>query len=717
MGTESQTRATLSPQAQLAPVARDELDLPGIGAAIMRRKALIAGVTIACFLGALAFVTTVRPLYTADARLLIENQESYFTQPERGGAAQLAPDEHAVASQVQLLTSRDLGRQAIRQLGLAGNPEFDPLAGGQGLLSRMLMAAGIAPQLRQLAPEDRMLERYARRLTVYAIPKSRVVAVQFNSHDPALAARAANTIASLYIDVQQENKKDQARVAAMSLGELIGSLRKQLADAESKVEAFRGQSGLLMGANNALVPVQQLAEINAQMAAARTTMADAEARARSLRSMIENGRLDETLDVSRDELVRRIGEQRANLRNQIASESRTLGPAHPRMQELRARLTSAENELRAAALRVARGLENDARIASTRVDNLKAAIENQTQQVNATSSDQVRLRELELEAKLVREQLESNLVRYKEALARQQSLSTPGDARIISRAVEPQRPSFPKKLPIVIFATLAGMIMTLGCVVGTELLSGRAFVARPVASGAASQAPPVPPLRAVSGDPVSRFEDRAYRYPGRWGDALGGETRRLLAKLKAMDTQVYGRRILICPQTPLIDHATAAEGPVRALAADRRTVLIDLSGRLEPGQSGLAELLQGVASVSQVIQRDPGSRLHVIPRGWGEPDFGEDFDLILDALSQTYDFVVIMAPDQRGGQVALQLAPAVDVAIVMAGAAERETAAEAANADEAGVDIAQRLLAAGAGEAFLLPVEERDGLALEPEAA
>ncbi|MCC2097625.1 MAG: lipopolysaccharide biosynthesis protein [Hyphomicrobiales bacterium] len=643
--------------------AGDELDLPGIGHAIVRRKKLIFGVTCGCLAAALAFLVAVKPTYTGDARVLIENQESYFTQPEKtAGPSTPAPDAEAVASQVELIKSRDVAREAIRQLGLKGNPEFDPLASGQGIVSRILMMAGLKSSYRQLSPEDRILKNYSKKLMVFESPKSRVVNIQFSAKDPKLAARGANTIADLYISMQQKAKKDRARVAALSLGSLIADLRSKLAAAEGKVEAFRARTGLMVGANNALIPSQLLAEINTQLATARTNMADAQAKAQLIRSQIRRGRLGDVSEVSKDENVRRIVAQRSSVRAQLASESRTLGPAHPRIKEIRAQLVSVENELRNAALKAARGLENDAKIAMVRVQNLQAAISNQQAKVGATSSDQVKLREYELEAKLIKDQLESNLTKYREALARQNALSTPGDARIVSRAFEPVEPSFPKKLPVTIFATLAGFILSLGFVISSELLSGRAFVSNLPPDGDRPFAPRELEDTERRLVPANDEAPAPSGYPAR--RKLGAAEKRLTSRISAMKSVGYGQRIVVCAESAQADHAAAIEPVARALSSRHRVILADLTGRMQAGYAGLSELLEGLCSFGQAIERDAGSRLHVISRGAGDVPIGEDFDAVLEALSQTYDFIFIVLADEQDHSGAFELAGAADLVLV-----------------------------------------------------
>src|ERR671920_1082797 len=114
------------------------------------------------------------------------------------------------------------------------------------------------------------------RLLVYGIGRSRVLAIEFRSKDPDLAARAANTIADLYLSLQEAAKKDTARSASTWLGPAIDQLRSRVSAAEAKVEEFRARMGLLVGSTNATITAQQLSDLNAQLAQARSTHADAQ---------------------------------------------------------------------------------------------------------------------------------------------------------------------------------------------------------------------------------------------------------------------------------------------------------------------------------------------------------------------------------------------------------------------------------------------------------
>ncbi|WP_237480070.1 GumC family protein [Lichenibacterium dinghuense] len=658
-----------------APAVR-ELDVGALGRTISARRWWVIGPALACFVAALLFVSLVSPRYTAESKVLVENGENYFTRPDRSDQlATTLPDDEAVQSQIQLIQSRDIARQAIRRLDLKGNAEFDPLAKGIGVFSRAAILLGLERDPTATSPEDRILANYYDRLTVYSVPKSRVIAIEFTATDPDLAARAANTIAELFIEAQSAAKRDSASSAAASLASLVTDLRSRVADAEAKADAYRTQSGLLQGSNNAVISTQQLGDLNAQLAQARTAQADAQAKAKVIKAMIAQNRVGEIPDVANNEFIRRLSEQRATLKAEIALQSRTLLPGHPHMQELNAQMADVDAQLRAAGEKMARTLENDGHIAAGRVDNLLAALDAQKKTVGTAGVDQVRLNQLDSQARLLKDQLEFNTSKYQEALARENAASTPADARVISRAAAPQLPSFPKKLPIIAIATIAGLVLSLGVLVARELLSGRAFAdeAEQPAAGTVAVLDPAAPRAGTdaAGEAAREAE----------GEASLAAT---LDGLRSLRAQNHAARALVVPPSARAEAPAAVIALARRLCADGRTILVDCNGRrpaVEPrhlsldsyGSSdapplGLGELLTGDASFAEVIHRDSQSRLHVIPAGslgTGAADL-DAIKLVLDALGETYDYVVLHAPAPTD-PVTLRLAPDCDAVVMVHG--------------------------------------------------
>ena len=111
-----------------------------------------------------------------------------------------------------------------------------------------------------------------------------------------------------------------------------------------------------------------------------------------------------------------------------------------------------------------------ARIANGRVQGLIASLDQLKKQASSNNGQDVQLRALEREAKAQRDLLESYLAKYREATTRENIEAAPADGRIISRASVSNTPAYPKKLPIVLIATLATLLLTSGAIATGELL-------------------------------------------------------------------------------------------------------------------------------------------------------------------------------------------------------------------------------------------------------
>jgi polysaccharide biosynthesis transport protein len=263
----------------------------------------------------------------------------------------------------------------------------------------VLAMAGLARDLLAMSPEERVLESWYDRLTVYAVDKSRVIVIEFYSLDPALAAQVTNAVAEAYLRLQQAARQDQTRGAGLWLAGEIDNLRRKVVEAEAKSEEFRSRTNLLVGTNNTSLSHQQLGEFNSQFATARAQKADAETRARIIRDMLRRGEPIDASEVVNSELIRRLSEQRVTLRAQLAEQSSTLLDGHPRIKELKAQIGDLDHQIRAEAEKLVRTLENDARIAGGRVDALSTNLDALKRQAASTNEEDVQFRALERETK------------------------------------------------------------------------------------------------------------------------------------------------------------------------------------------------------------------------------------------------------------------------------------------------------------------------------
>jgi len=622
-----------------------------VGRELWRRKWWVLAPTLAVAAIAAVAVNMVTPRYKSEARALIDVRENVFLRPEaEKGRDRAIVDQEAITSRVQLVLSRDVARQVIKQLKLGDLPEFDPLLRGASSAAHLLQVVGLARDPLRMTPEERVLDSYYERLNVFPVDKSRVIAVEFQSYDPDLAARAANAVIDDFVALQLAAQQEETRAAGRWLAGEIEVLRQKVADAEAKVEEFRSNSNLFVGTNNTTLSAQQLGELNSQLGAARSQKADAEAKAKFIRDTLKSGKSLESADFLNSELIRRLSEQLATVRGQLAEQSSTLLDNHPRIKELRAQIADLDRQLRIEAERLARSLENDARIAGARVETLSENLGQLKQQAAATNEQDIQLRAYEREAKAQRDLLESYLAKYREVASRETLGAVPSDVRVISRAIVSNTPFFPKKVPIVLVASLAMLLIASGFIVTGQLMAAGAAQATGSAGrdGDAYYERDEPRLDHVAPEamPISPAAEGA--------DTRADDILDLARDIGA--SPEAGRRVVVVGAQRHIGTTLTALVLARELARHARVALVDLAFAhpnlaavaVDPSAPGIADLVRGGVSFGAIITRDRDSRVHIVPAGRGGPDnaailASERIGVALDALARTYDHVVIDA--------------------------------------------------------------------------
>ncbi|MGZ2405307.1 GumC family protein [Rhizobium ruizarguesonis] len=661
----------------MSGVARDQdvdIDLGQLVRAVWARRLRILTITLVGAGVAFAGAKIMSPQYRSETRILIEPRAPAFASTQQINDASAGPlmDELNIASQVQLLQSADLLKKVINDLKLYNLPEFDDAASGSAM-SSILVKLHLKKNPLENPPEERVIDAFVERLQVYQVPGSRVIGINFTSKDPKLAAAIPNAMANVYLSTQSGAKLDSNSEATRWLEPEIEGLRQKVSEAEKKVAEYRTSHGLLQTNGTTTFPAQQLNDISAELTRVRGDKANAEARAQAVRNALSSGEAFDTLpDIMSSQAIQRLKGTESGLQSQISDLQTSLLNNHPRLKSLRAQLSDIRTQIRQETQKILASIENESKVADLRANELER--QSDTAQANSARAgeDEVGLNALEREANAQRQLLETYLVRYREAASRADSNSSPADARIVSKAIEPVDPYFPKVVPIVVVAAVATLIISAIVIMLAELFSGRAL--RPTDAGpetieaeavveekhvpqaaptaAAAKKPVQPSMLAVVADGEDTIEDvkAAEEVPE---DEPEDENEFSVASVA--DYLTGSRAPLAIAISPTGDNGSAATVSLTRMLADagRRVILIDMTGSGYPTELmaedqaalGVTDLLCGEAAFGDTIHGDRLSDAHLIPQGQSDVRRAmrgvDRLSLLLDALAAAYDLVVV----------------------------------------------------------------------------
>lgn len=441
----------------------DIFQLPGI---LKRRAGYVILTTLLCVALAFAFLLIQKPYYRSSAQILVDLDQAPVIGAESAVAIGQPASAATVGSQIYVLQSRDLLREVVNKLDLTKDSY---LAGGGGLRQ---MIFGRAPQA-EGDRTDAVVDALLKNLTIARADDSLVFSVTVKHRDSAAAAKIANTIADLYIDNSSTSKSDADTKASMALQVQTEELRKRLIAALAEAERFRAENGLVSTGQQGLVGDQQLAGLSQQLLAAKQ-VADqqktvSEQANRLNLSDVESGAIAEALQSAG---LTSLRARYAQLLDQQAQLSTTLGEGHPQMRAIRSQVASMRTTIENELGRIRKSAANNYERARANVAALQSRFDETSESNSDKGKAKIRLAQLESEAASINTVYQSFLTRA-EQLGRQQDINS-NNSRVISAAVPSSTPVQAPKALVLAASLLFGLALGSVIAVARDMLSGGA---------------------------------------------------------------------------------------------------------------------------------------------------------------------------------------------------------------------------------------------------
>jgi uncharacterized protein involved in exopolysaccharide biosynthesis len=424
-----------------------------LGVLWARKWAVLLVLAVVPVLGYLA-LSRVPRLYESSATILVEPRPNYYAMGLQ--APPSVPDRTTIASNVQLLRSRDTLMAVVEQLGLHEEAEFNGGKSGQAAVDAAVLAL-----------EGQVL--------VTSELGTAIVWLRTRARDPELARQLAQTIAETAITRRAQQGLDDARQALQWLDSTIPSLRERVLAAEDAVAKFRIARGTVADLPEGSLVGGQLSDMAGRRLAAEERSSSFRTRAAVLRERIAAGGSAGSTELAADPRSSSLIQQRASLEGQLAQQASSLGASHPSLQGLRAQLAALDAQLVAAARQVVEQLERQAESEAALAAALAADQQGLQQSVGVEERDSVALAALQREAAAQRLVLERYLQQGEAARAQVQTGAAFPDMRLVSQPVVSSTPVSPKTGLV-----LLAVMITAGAVVLTYLIVTSLVARRPL---------------------------------------------------------------------------------------------------------------------------------------------------------------------------------------------------------------------------------------------
>jgi succinoglycan biosynthesis transport protein ExoP len=665
----------------------DALDLRWLLAIFTRRWKLFAGVVIAIIVLTVIYTIHAKPVYTATARVTIDTQRLQLFSPNANQAvtAGASTDSNAVDTQVEIMRSRAVAEWVVKSLGLDQDRDFLPKTRSAGpagigatvlhLFSKADPASRKPGTLSNEAIHSKVVDNVLAPLDIRRLATTYVIEINYTLPDAAKAAAIANKFAEGYLVDVIATKSAATREASGLLSSRLVELSNNAARDTSAVQQYKIAHGLMSPSGTTLTE-QEISNYNQQLATSKAEAAEDQARLRTAKAQMAHGSAgDDVGEALNSPVIQSLRAQRAIASGHVAELSARYGPRYPDMIKAQRQLADIDLQIRAEIERIISNLQAKAEVSRQRVASMEQTLAGARGTLAVNGRAQVDLTELEQKASASQTLYETYLSRFKETTTQQGTEQS--DARIVSRAETPTVQSSPK-----VGLNLAfGLILALGAGIASIFLAevletglitaddverkigARCLGGVPILKSLAPDAVGLPSAYVVE-HPLSLFSE-AYRnlraallQPGGEPIRVVGITSALMGEGKTTTAVCLG--------------LTASIQGFRAVIVDcdlrRRSVLEHMS---HAADKGLLEVLNGTASLDDVLFFDPVSGAAFLPLSPGPPTTDDVFsgpkiDALLNALKSRFELVVVDTPPILAISDARILASKCDAVILLA---------------------------------------------------
>lgn len=436
-------------------IALPSIDLNAVIADFRRFSRFFIAIFAVSFLFIVIPAIIQPPKYTATSSVMLDPR-TMNASPNQDVLSGLPDDTTTVDTEVEVLKSDALGERVVQSLKLDQDPEFNPY------LRPKMLSFGAKPDEQPLTPfevqkrKENVVNGVLRGLAVKRSGLTRIITVSFTAHSPEKAQRIANEWARLYLSQQLETKFQATQEANNWLSSRLGDLKSQVEAAETAVQEYKIQHGLMSAADNNTIAQGEISNLDQQLATAKVDQAESEARLAVAKRQIASGSSgDDVGEALSSDVIKNLRQQRAQVSQQIADLSTKYGPLHPDIIKAKRQLDDIDNQINAEIKRLMSNLEAQAQIQRQRTASLQASVGSARGVLAGNNEALVKLNELQRNADAVSSLYQSYLDRFKQTTSQEGLDKT--DARIVSFATVPTAPSAPN-IPLVLALGFVGAL-------------------------------------------------------------------------------------------------------------------------------------------------------------------------------------------------------------------------------------------------------------------
>ena len=439
-----------------------------------RRRLVALAAVIGLGLGVAAQVALPRH-YAATEQLILDYRRLVNVSPQEA-VFNFRLSDAAMDSQTEILTSDGILGRTVDTLDLATDPEF---IGGDGLLTRLLVSAGLVTAPASLPLSDRRQDAILalrKAVKVERLGLSYVIAITAAAKGAEKTARIADGVTDAYIADQMDARREVAGSALDWFETRLRELQANVTEAEHKAIEYRIANQIMLSGGK-FVDEQQVQDLSSRLVAAQERRSLAQARLTRASAIIDGQRsLDGLLpgslgDELRDPVIVGLLNDYHNVSRRVQQNMTLYGPTHEAVVKGQAEVRSLQDNLVSQFKQIAAGAKSDTEIATSDEVTVGDMLQQAAARAAQAQKGRVELTLLQGAADSMTALRDNFVMQY--SMSTQQQTFPITETRVTSRASVPATPSWPTPRKTLVGGLALGLIVGFAWAVGDEALSRR----------------------------------------------------------------------------------------------------------------------------------------------------------------------------------------------------------------------------------------------------
>src|SRR5689334_15048929 len=445
----------------------DQIDLRHWLRIVLKRKWTILVIFVVSAFFSVVMTYLAPPVYRASTTIQIErNVPRLLDYKELTPTVDDDYNADFYQTNYELLKSRAVAERAAEEMGLRKRADVsdsaeppvvapEPAAGSawQELLQHLRKGSTPVAVDPSASKDNAVVGAFQGSLTVEPVRKSRLVRLHFDSTDPYFAARAVNTVAQSFININLERRFEASSYAKTFLEEKLLQTKAKLEESERDLLQFSRDLALVNVDEKSNMYLHNFQEYSGAVAKSEQDRIKAEV---VFKQAQEN---PESLALSQENKnIINLKQAKAKVEAEYQDNLKIYKPGFPKMQQLQAQITEIDNQIK----------DEISEVRKAAAANYKAA---RTQEALLRERMQVARQEmLEIQGKgirysILKREVDTNRQLYDGLLQRLKEISVAGgvgfnNISVVDRAQVPLLPYKPD------LRRNLGLGLTIGLIVG-----------------------------------------------------------------------------------------------------------------------------------------------------------------------------------------------------------------------------------------------------------